>query len=183
LHVNAHDFVVEVVEGARREPSGRRAASGRLLVTDLRNFAAPKLRYEVGDLAAWGPAGVCPCGRSWPRLASILGRDSEVVVTPSGREILVTALSWGGMFRAVPEMPDLVWDYQFREHAPGDIEVCVVPTPAFSADHASRIAAGLGAYAGQEIRFRVTTVSAIPAAGLGEKPRLLVRNDTAHSQP
>ncbi len=56
---------------------------GRVVATDLHNFAMPLIRYEVGDYAEWGQA--CVCGRSLPVLARINGRVHDVLVTRDGR--------------------------------------------------------------------------------------------------
>ena len=56
---------------------------GRVVVTDLRNFATPLIRYDIGDYAEAG--GACPCGRGLPTLARILGRARNLVRLPDGR--------------------------------------------------------------------------------------------------
>jgi phenylacetate-coenzyme A ligase PaaK-like adenylate-forming protein len=70
LHVHADHLIVEVVDDAgRSQPAG---TAGRLLVTDLYNYAAPYLRHDLGDLGRLAPAA-CGCGRSLP-LLDVLGR-------------------------------------------------------------------------------------------------------------
>jgi phenylacetate-CoA ligase len=44
----------------------------------------PLIRYEIGDLVEVGPP--CPCGRSLPVLARILGRARDMLVLPSGEK-------------------------------------------------------------------------------------------------
>lgn len=58
-------------------------ASGRVVVTDLHNFATPLIRYDLGDYAERG--GACPCGRGLPTLARVLGRQRNLIVLPDGR--------------------------------------------------------------------------------------------------
>lgn len=58
--------------------------TGRVLVTNLHNFAMPLLRYEVGDFAEVGAA--CPCGRGLPVLKRILGRVRNMITLPSGQK-------------------------------------------------------------------------------------------------
>ncbi len=60
---------------------------GSVVVTDLRNYAMPIIRYNVGDLAAWDEAP-CPCGRQSPKLKNIAGRESSVIVTPEGKKYI-----------------------------------------------------------------------------------------------
>ncbi|OGV42650.1 MAG: hypothetical protein A2X46_05125 [Lentisphaerae bacterium GWF2_57_35] len=81
LHILCNDFIVEI-EG---EDSGR--SPGRLLLTYLHNYGMPFLRYDTGDLACWEPSALCVCGRSTPRLKTVVGRQADVIRTPSGRFI------------------------------------------------------------------------------------------------
>lgn len=59
---------------------------GRVVITDLHNYAMPIIRYDIGDLAAFSDSE-CPCGRSLPLLKDITGRASDIIVTPDGRRI------------------------------------------------------------------------------------------------
>jgi phenylacetate-CoA ligase len=55
---------------------------GRIVVTDLHNFATPIIRYDIGDYAEVG--GACACGRGLPMLARILGRERNLILMPDG---------------------------------------------------------------------------------------------------
>ena len=79
-HVMAENLIVEIVDD-----SGNNAAegtAGRVLITDLHNFATPLIRYEIGDYAEAGPQ--CPCGRGLPTLKRILGRERNLIRMPNG---------------------------------------------------------------------------------------------------
>ncbi len=79
-HVQSESLIVEVLDdGGRRCEPGQ---VGRVVVTDLHNFAMPLIRYVIGDRAEVGPA--CSCGRSLPTLSRVLGRERNLVVLPSG---------------------------------------------------------------------------------------------------
>jgi phenylacetate-CoA ligase len=80
LHVMAETVLVEVVDDAGN--ACREGEIGRVLVTDLTNFATPLIRYEIGDYAEVGPA--CPCGRGLPTLRRVVGRERNLVVKPDG---------------------------------------------------------------------------------------------------
>ncbi len=79
-HVQSESLIVEVLDdsGAPCEVGG----VGRVVVTDLHNFATPLLRYDLRDRAEVGPA--CACGRGLPTLRRILGRERNLVTLPSG---------------------------------------------------------------------------------------------------
>lgn len=79
-HVQSESLLVEVLDDGERpcEPG----QVGRVVVTDLRNFAMPLIRYAIGDRAEVGPA--CSCGRGLPTLTRILGRERNLVTLPNG---------------------------------------------------------------------------------------------------
>ena len=80
-HVQAESLIVEVLnaEGGAAAPG----ETGRVVVTDLHNFATPLIRYELRDYAEVGPP--CSCGRGLPTLVRVLGRQRNMVVLPNGQ--------------------------------------------------------------------------------------------------
>ena len=80
-HVMAESLIVEVLN-AQNEPCVP-GEIGRVVVTDLHNFATPLVRYELGDYAEMAHA--CPCGRGLPALKRIVGRNRNMVRLPDGR--------------------------------------------------------------------------------------------------
>ncbi len=60
LHICAERYYVESIEG-------------RLLFTDLLNYASPLIRYENQDVGEFGEKN-CPCGRGLPTLKPLIGR-------------------------------------------------------------------------------------------------------------
>jgi phenylacetate-CoA ligase len=61
---------------------------GKLLSTDLWNFAHPFIRYDTQDLIEVDNIP-CSCGRVHLRINKILGRDNEVLIIDSGRKFIV----------------------------------------------------------------------------------------------
>ncbi|MCM8797524.1 MAG: hypothetical protein NC923_06605 [Candidatus Omnitrophica bacterium] len=56
--------------------------------TSLYNFAMPLIRYRTGDYIRLKPtAQKCSCNRTFPIVGSIVGRNSDIVITPDGRAI------------------------------------------------------------------------------------------------
>ena len=115
-HVMAENVIVEVVDSDGRPcPEG---GTGRVLVTDLHNFAMPIFRYEIGDYAE--VAGPCPCGRGLPTLRAILGRERNLILMPDGSR------HWPLVgFHAYRDIAP-VSQYQFIQHNRERIEVRLV---------------------------------------------------------
>ena len=115
-HVMAESVIVEVVDDQGRPC--REGATGRVLVTDLHNFAMPIVRYEIGDYAE--VAGPCPCGRGLPALKAILGRERNLILMPDGSR------HWPLVgFHAYRDIAP-VSQYQFIQHDRERIEVRLV---------------------------------------------------------
>jgi phenylacetate-CoA ligase len=88
LHINPFLVYAEVAKGDGC--LARPGEVGKLVITDLRNYAMPLIRYDTGDHAATGVE--CQCGRGFPVLAQIVGRESEYILTKYGTlsSLLVT---------------------------------------------------------------------------------------------
>ncbi len=61
---------------------------GRLISTDLWNFAHPFIRYDTQDLIEIDN-NKCECGRAHMKVVRILGRDNDIIIVPSGRRFIV----------------------------------------------------------------------------------------------
>jgi phenylacetate-CoA ligase len=81
LHVQAEHIYLEVLrdDGTPCAPG----EAGRVVITDLQNFAMPLIRYQLRDHAVPGPP--CACGRGLPVLERIVGRTAHLAVDPTGR--------------------------------------------------------------------------------------------------
>lgn len=86
FHLATDNLTIEVVDDdGKPMPPGE---TGRIVISDLRNTGTPFIRYEIGDYGTMAPADEpCPCGRPFPRLASVDGRLQDMVITPDGGRI------------------------------------------------------------------------------------------------
>lgn len=75
MHIS-HEVIVEIADPQTGTPVGAGTA-GEVVVTAL-NPVYPLIRFGTGDLAMQA-VGSCPCGRTGPRLARILGRVGDAV--------------------------------------------------------------------------------------------------------
>lgn len=82
-HVASENVVLEVLreDGSTCLPG----ETGRVVVTDMRNFASALLRYELRDYAEVG--STCSCGRHSPVLRRMVGRTRQQIHLPDGRKV------------------------------------------------------------------------------------------------
>lgn len=123
-HLQSESLLVELLNDAGRacEPG----EEGRVVITDLHNFATPLIRYEIGDRAQAGPA--CPCGRGLPTIRRILGRERNLVTLPNGSR------HWPivGMHQYRSIAP--IVQYQAIQQSPDAIELRLVTQAPLSAE-------------------------------------------------
>jgi phenylacetate-CoA ligase len=80
LHIFGENSYLEVVDGEGNEVGV--GQEGRILLTNLDNYTMPLIRYEIGDRAIKGEP--CDCGRPYPMLKSIIGREGSSFKTEGG---------------------------------------------------------------------------------------------------
>jgi phenylacetate-CoA ligase len=87
--------------------SGNEMASpgerGRLVITDLMNYAVPFIHYDTQDIVVRSSAK-CSCGRNLSGVSKIEGRDNDLLITPRGKYLIVH--NFTGFFQS-PEMQSI----------------------------------------------------------------------------
>lgn len=81
MHVfNFNNFVEIVDDGNNYVKEGQ---TGKILVTNLHNYAMPFIRYEIGDMATVSKSK-CKCGSSLPLIGGLQGRIQEQFIKKDG---------------------------------------------------------------------------------------------------
>jgi len=84
-HINADLLFVEILDPETWTNVGE-GESGRVVITDLWNPAFPLIRYDTGDFAVYTEK-TCSCGRVFPLIKAINGRDADLLTLPSGNQV------------------------------------------------------------------------------------------------
>jgi phenylacetate-CoA ligase len=88
-HIHVEHCLVEIVDNHGQPCSPGQV--GHVVVTGLRNWAMPLLRYDTDDMAV-AVAGPCPCGRTQPSMGEIAGRYHRFQGLPAGTNERVSTL-------------------------------------------------------------------------------------------
>lgn len=94
LHIDTERSLMEVVDDIGCQVG---SGEGRILATSLYNYAMPFIRYVTGDEGSL-LGEPCSCGREYPLLKEVMGRQQEMLVTPEGTHIhgeFFTHIFWG----------------------------------------------------------------------------------------
>jgi phenylacetate-CoA ligase len=160
-HIHVPDVIVECLDdNGRPVPAGE---LGNLVLTRLHPGAMPLIRYKIGDVGIMGTAESCACGRSYDMMDSIQGRDTDIVVTPSGNRLIVHFFT--GILEHFPEIDC----FQVIQDVPDSIVVRVVPAAGFNQQTASRVVGALQEKGARDLRIDVEAVNEIPVAPSGKR--------------
>jgi phenylacetate-CoA ligase len=153
-HIHTLDVVVETTdEAGNLKDEGE---SGNILLTRLHAGAMPFLRYQVGDVGTLGPAELCACGRGFARMQSVEGRDTDIVITPSGNRLIVH------FFTGVIEHFSEIESFQVLQSELESILVRVVPAAGYGPEVEQRLVRALSARGAESLRIVVEAVDEIP---------------------
>jgi phenylacetate-CoA ligase len=78
MHIYDDHFFPEIINPETCEPV-KDGELGELVITTLTKKGIPLIRYRTRDLTRIIP-GVCPCGRTHPRLDRIMGRSDDMLI-------------------------------------------------------------------------------------------------------
>ena len=159
-HIMAETHIVEVVDDAG-EPCAP-GEWGRVLVTDLHNFATPLIRYDIGDYAVAGAP--CACRRGLPRLERIMGRKRNLVVLPDGsRHWPLTGYS---KYHGIAP----IRHYQLIQRDLETVEMRLVVAESLSPDQEAKLRAQIQTSVGYPFEIRLTYFAdTLPADPSGKR--------------
>lgn len=155
LHVIQDFRHVEFVDDANRPIAA--GDWGRMLVTDLENWAFPLIRYEIGDIGRRLP-GSCTCGVTMPLIDKVKGRVSDVVRIPQGGVVSGEYLTT--LFDAQPDAVTAFQVYQGPDYAV-TLRCVVAPGPD-ARRHVEEAKRAIQYRVGADVPVAVEFVESIP---------------------
>jgi len=169
FHINTELVFLEVVgENGRQVAPGE---NGKIVITDLHNYAMPFIRYDMGDYAIWG--GQCSCGRGFPVLTEIKGRSTESLLTPSGKTISPTEL--GHFLFVLRHYINYIREYQAVQHKINEVQFLVVPEDNFNSSTEKRLQTDLKTFFGKDVNIDINIVPEIKLEVSGK--RLIIKSN------
>jgi phenylacetate-coenzyme A ligase PaaK-like adenylate-forming protein len=164
LHINTELVVCEIL---RDDGQAAKAGEiGKVVLTDLHNYAMPFVRYFTGDVAVAGGTG-CACGRGFPLIGEIQGRSIECLHTPSGKVLSPAIL--GHYLFVYHAQQKAVRHYQLIQESQDRVRLLVVPASGWNEDCRQHLHSTLASLLGGEFTTSVEAVSEIPLESSGKR--------------
>lgn len=155
-HVHPEYGLVEILVDGREARAGE---SGEIIATGFVNSAMPLIRYATGDLAVWSDSG-CPCGRTFPVIERIEGRQDDCIVTPEGRRV--------GRLDPIFKAVGAIHEARIVQDEVDHIRVELVPRPVVSEREQAILLDELRRRVGTRMRISIIVVERIERTGRGK---------------
>ena len=140
---------------------------GRVLVTDLFNYAMPLINYDLGDTLKL-TNDTCPCGRNQYLAKTIIGRQQDILELANGKRI--TGPGWTILFK-----DRSVSKYRIRKTGNMSIAIELVPLPGYVKDVEEKvILESLEKNLGKEIKVSIEYYDNLPTLPSGKASYFIV---------
>ncbi len=155
IHIMSDCCIVEFLEPSEElnDKSLR-----EVVVTNLYNTAMPIIRYKIGDLVIPSTAK-CNCGRNLPIINKIIGRESDIIRSRSGK-------SWHSIIiyyimKGYESMYGGVNQYKVIQNDISSLEFLIIPNQNFTDESKQYIISRCQKEFGREMSITVTPVNYI----------------------
>jgi len=160
-HMAIENAVVEFIKDGEHVSPGE---SGKIILTDLSNFAMPFIRYEIGDMGTPSDEQ-CSCGRHLPLMKEISGRIRDIVTTKDGNYI--TGAFFSTLFYDDKGRTKGVRQYQFIQKTKNHAILKIVKADDFSQKELENIIQKIHDQCG-DMQIEIDFVDVIPLTSSGK---------------
>lgn len=144
--------------------------TGRHITTDLWNMAMPFIRYDTQDIIT--RSNTHPdTGVNLDAFSQIKGRNSDIIVTPSGKYLIVHT------FTIFFEYFEEIIQFQVIQDKPDKVRVLLVVNDAYNISTETSINEGLINLIGKDVHIGIQIVDKIPLLPSGKR-KFIIRDES-----
>ena len=163
-HINRASFHIELLDPEKDEPVAE-GKLGRIVVTDLFNFAMPLIRYDTGDMAVMAEKSVC--GAPGPVFTSVEGRKVDFIHDTKGN-LLSPHVITNTMWRYSAQ----VRQFQFIQESSSEY-IIKLNCLKSGFDRSGELITDLKHYLGQDATIGIELVDDIPVLASGKRKKIV----------
>jgi len=144
------------------DENNRPANAGRAVLTCFNTRFMPLIRYDIGDYVKLSDEKSCSCGRNYPIVESVLGREEDYIVTTERGKV-------GRLDPIFKNSPSTIIKTQIVQNEIDKVDVLYVPDELkFKSEHLDVIKDQLLARIGSNTEVRFNKVMDIPVGKNGK---------------
>jgi phenylacetate-CoA ligase len=169
-HISAENVVLEFVRDDEHVGAGE---DGVILVTSLRNFGMPLIRYAIGDVGRPSD-GVCSCGRGLPLMSSMKGRVSQfmAVYDKELKRIVPVSTFFPSVLMHAP-----IESYQIIQESLDHVTIKAVKGKGYSQRNTDFIIRHVHKFLGDSVMVEVEFVDYLPPLPSGKRSVFISKID------
>jgi len=167
LHVTDENIIVEVVKD---EEVAARGEEGKVLLTNLNNYAMPLIRYDIGDLATVLD-DECSCGRGLSLLKPF-GRTYEYFQNSDGS--FTCLRDFQTVFEDLP-----IRDFQIIQESFDEILIKIVAEPGYTKAHTEFILKNIKSSGNADVKIELA--DSLPLGTSGKVQHVISKLKTKYT--
>lgn len=160
MHINSSQIILECLDG-NNQPCAP-GEPGKIVITDLNNYAMPLIRYRVEDVGTLSTQP-CTCGRHLPLLQKLEGRVADFLKKTDGGQVAGVSL----VERTLTRISG-IQQMQLVQESLEEITIHRVKGPEYQPTTDAELTAELQRVFGNQVHFLIKDVSAIPQEKSGK---------------
>ncbi|KON27198.1 hypothetical protein AC481_05565 [miscellaneous Crenarchaeota group archaeon SMTZ-80] len=163
MHISTENVYVEFISEGKHVSNEK---PGEVIVTVLKNYAMPLIRYKVGDLAT-PSSGHCPCGRKLPIVHSVDGRESDMLITPDGNHLHSEIFAY--INRRLMDKGGGIKEFRITQRNKEELFVKIVKSNKYDNQYIDFFVEQIRSFVGKKMKIYVEYVNSIPLEKSGKK--------------
>lgn len=168
-HLAIENAVIEFIKDGEHVAPGE---LGKIIITDLSNYAMPFIRYEIGDLGVPSDE-ICSCGRGLPLMEKVVGRSNDILFTSDNEVIVSTFIPY--LFypdciysEATIKQYQKIKQFQVIQKSKNEIIVKIIKEPEFDEGEFDYVLTNFKNVFGESIAVKLMFVESIPPLPSGK---------------
>jgi len=163
IHLLHENLIFEFIKDGLPAKTGEVA---ELVVTNLRNYTAPLIRYSVGDLVV-SSSKSCSCKRTLPVIEGIQGRLHDTILTPDG------AVIHGLFFTHLFDRYSQIHQFRVIQETLNELNIETVSLDKLDNTLIQNIKRVILSKFGKQVKVNITQVSSLPISTRGKTPWII----------
>jgi phenylacetate-CoA ligase len=158
MHINAENLLVEVLSNGK--PCIEE--DGEIVITDLKNFAMPMIRYRIKDVGRIKEK-ICSCSRGLPLMELSGGRTTDFLTATNDSKVSGIVIAT----YVITNLPG-IRQIQFVQNERGSVTVNLAKGRDWSSQTLVELTARVQRYLGQSMQLQVVFADEIPLEKSGK---------------